>query len=92
MVEAIKTIIMNKGKDTAYNVSFGKSVRIIELLKTVQKITGASIEPKRRHERSGDIERSEVSNQKFVDAYGWKPKVELEAGLRELLYHYRTRV
>ncbi len=92
MVEALRAVAMQKGKNATYNVSFGKPVRITELLETVQRIAGKNIEPKRGPKRPGDIERSELSSEKFREAYGWKPEVKLEDGIGELLRHYKTAV
>lgn len=69
----------------AFNVSFGRATAIADLLKTVGKTTGKTVKvnysgKERPHEIS--LNRMDITKVKqFID---WKPKVNLEEGLKKL--------
>ena len=67
-----------------WNVSTGKPTSILELAALVEHEAGVSLRRVYQHTRAGDIHDSRVSSSK-LRRLGWRPEVELDIGLRELL-------
>ncbi|PKD16215.1 NAD-dependent dehydratase [Salegentibacter salinarum] len=70
----------------AFNIGGGihNSVSLIELLKKIQKITRSSLDLSFNRWRQGDQLYYVSDTQKFQDATGWKPEVEVDKGIENL--------
>ena len=73
------------GGGEAFNVATNTKYTLLELLATLQRLTGRSGQPHFEPARSGDIRHSYADIAKAQRVLGYQPKFSLEAGLRELL-------
>lgn len=73
------------GGGEAFNVATNAKYTLLELLATLQRLSGCSGQPHFEPVRSGDIRHSYADIAKAQRVLGYQPKFSLEAGLRELL-------
>jgi UDP-glucose 4-epimerase len=71
-----------------YNVGWGRERTVLELLDVLQQGAGTNLEPEFTPLRRGELKRSALDPSR-LRALGWKPIVELEAGLHATLDTYR---
>jgi UDP-glucose 4-epimerase len=69
-----------------FNVGTGVGTTVVEVLETIGRITGRPV----RYEQSADRVRADdghlvSDNTKLVSRTGWRPRYDVERGLRELL-------
>jgi UDP-glucose 4-epimerase len=68
-----------------FNCGTGREVSINELAKIMLSISGNNLEAKHSDGRPGDIRRSCADIRRAEKVLGFKPKISLEEGLKELL-------
>jgi UDP-glucose 4-epimerase len=69
-----------------FNVGTGIGTTIADVMETIGEITGNPVDVRQVPERMRDGDGHLVSDpQKLMNATGWKPQYDLEAGLRALL-------
>jgi UDP-glucose 4-epimerase len=73
------------GHGEAFNIATNTSCSLLELLATLQQLTGRSGPPTFAPARPGDIRHSVADISKAQRVLGYQPKFSLAAGLRELL-------
>ena len=71
-----------------FNVATGIPISINELAKMMIKASGMKIEPIHEDERIGDIRNAQVDTAKIRDNLGFRPKTQLEDGLRSLFSEF----
>ena len=91
VVSGIKTI-MKKGKSgELYWISSGKKIWFYELGKLLEKLTDAKVkfvkEP--NYTKKVDVGNFVVDNSK-LRALGWKPKINLNQGIKETLEYFKS--
>ena len=91
VISGIKTI-MKKGKSgELYWISSGKKIWFYELGKLLEKLTDAKVkfvkEP--NYTKKVDVGNFVVDNSK-LRALGWKPKINLNQGIKETLEYYKS--
>ena len=69
-----------------FNVGTGTGTTIEDVMETIGEITGHPVDVRQVPERMRDGDGHLISDpQKLMQATGWKPEYDLEAGLRQLL-------
>src|SRR5262245_12619613 len=68
-----------------YNVGTGRSVTLLELIATLNKLLGTHIVPRHGPPRPGDIRHSRADISRARHDLGYEPVVSLEDGLRRTL-------
>jgi UDP-glucose 4-epimerase len=69
-----------------FNVGTGTGTTIEDVMQTIGEITGHPVDVRQVPERMRDGDGHLISDpQKLMQATGWKPEYDLEAGLRQLL-------
>jgi UDP-glucose 4-epimerase len=68
-----------------FNVGFGRSTSLNELAKLVLHFAGRDLDIVYRGQREGDVPASFADISKAGEAFGFKPRVPLEEGLKPLL-------
>lgn len=68
------------------NVGRGKATTLLHIVKVLNQITGQKIQPIHKPAREGDILHS-VADFHAIHALGWKPNVNIKAGLTALIEH-----
>ena len=91
VISGIKTI-MKKGKSgELYWISSGKKIWFYELGKILEKLTDAKVkfvkEP--NYTKKVDVGNFVVDNSKLM-ALGWKPKINLNQGIKETLEYFKS--
>ena len=82
-----------KNKDVngeAFNTGSGIPLSVIEVFKTIVKLTERGIEPKILGEAKNEIDGQYLSVEKIEKTLGWKAKYTLEEGLKETIDWYRN--
>jgi UDP-glucose 4-epimerase len=90
IVEAnILALTKKKAAGETFNVGTAKPITINKLLETIQKIVNkTTIKPIHKKPRQGDIKQSYADITKIQKSLGYKPKVQLENGLDDLIEGY----
>lgn len=73
------------GRGEAFNVATNTQVTLLDLLATLQQITGRKLSPQFREARAGDIRHSFADISKARSVLGYQPRHSLSDGLRALL-------
>ena len=73
-----------------FNCATGRRITLNETFKLLQPITSYRGEPKYGPERSGDIKHSLADISKAEAAFGYRPSVHFEEGLRRTVEWYRS--
>ncbi len=63
------------------NVSSGVGHSVMEIVETVEKISGRTIQKEFIPARLGDVKVNILDNTRAFEIYGWRPKVEFQDGL-----------
>lgn len=90
IVDAFFRILGNKrsyGK--VYNLGSGQATSINTLVKTLIRLTGASLKPIHGPRRPGDPDRTCADIGLIKTELGWKPKVALSEGLSQVIKDWR---
>jgi UDP-glucose 4-epimerase len=75
-------LVIDRRLTGTYNVAYGQSHTIKEIIALVEKISGRTISIEAGPSRPWDVHSSMLDNQKLRHAVGWEPLVPLEEGLR----------
>jgi CDP-glucose 4,6-dehydratase len=80
------------GRGEAFNAGSGRPRSVLEVVGLVCRIAGAGVEPDVRGSGNprGEIDRQYVDASKLTETTGWRPRVELEEGLRRTMEWYRA--
>ena len=92
VISGIKTI-MKKGKSgNLYWISSGRKIWFYELGKLLEKLTGAKVKFVKtpNYTKKVDVGNFVVNNSK-LRSLGWKPKVNLDQGIKETLEHFKSQ-
>jgi nucleoside-diphosphate-sugar epimerase len=86
VADMIKLLLAKKGlSGEAINCGSGSSTSILSLAKATISVSGKKLKPEFTRARAGDIRHSLADTTKARELLGFKPKIELEDGLAELL-------
>ena len=75
-----------------FNVATSSRISLNQLLATLKKIFGSTVEPIYEQARQGDVHDSQADISKAARLLGYKPTVGLEEGLRKTVDWYRESV
>jgi UDP-glucose 4-epimerase len=68
-----------------YNVGTNKEITINDLLKLISKILDKKVKPIFKPQRQGEIIKSRIDYSKIKKELNWRPKCELEEGLKKTI-------
>jgi UDP-glucose 4-epimerase len=71
-----------------YNVGTGRSVSLLDLVASLNRLLGTSVTSKHGAPRAGDIRHSRADISRARQELGYEPRVAFEDGLRETLRWY----
>jgi UDP-glucose 4-epimerase len=71
-----------------YNVGTGIQTSVNALLELLQSVSGRRVPAEYMMERPGELRFSALDATRMRETFGWKPKMELEAGLKETFAYY----
>lgn len=72
-----------------YNVGTGRSVTVLDLIATLNRLLGTSVTPKHGPARTGDVRHSRADISRARRDLGYEPAVSFEDGLGQTLRWYR---
>lgn len=75
-----------------FNVGTEVGTKVIAVIDMVFDILGYRVPIDDLGERPGDVHANYASSQKLREQLGWRPRVDLEEGLRRTIAHYRERL
>jgi UDP-glucose 4-epimerase len=73
-----------------YNIAFGRSTTLIDLVDVMNEILGTSIQPIHEKARPGDIRHSQADISRAQIELGYCPSIDLRQGLRRCLDYYEA--
>jgi len=89
LAEGNVAALQDVAKNKIYNLEGMRPITIREVAETVSKlIKGVKVEYKTA--RAGDFQGKIVSNDKATKELGWKPKVDIEEGIRRYIEWYKA--
>ena len=94
-VEAYLTIAENLNREEikgeAFNFGSNSPISVLDSVKKIIKISGKKLEPEilGKSNPKGEIDRQYLSSKKAEKLLGWKPKVNLEEGLKRTIKWYQ---
>jgi CDP-glucose 4,6-dehydratase len=79
------------GAGEAFNAGAGRPYSVREVLELIARVAGTGIRPDFRGDGvpAGEIDRQFLDSAKIRELTGWRPRVELEEGLRRTIEWYR---
>ena len=87
--EAIKACIGTEHGYSVYNICSGRSVSVRELTEIINKQLNNKITFEfAESDRPSEVDETRGSYAKIQQSLGWKPKVDIEQGLREILHEF----
>ena len=83
VARALALFCDRKPINTEVNISSGNEVKIIDLVENIEKLFNKNIVTTFKPLRSTDIGRSVLDNNLIKSLIQWKPKVDLDSGIKE---------
>ncbi|MEP6847430.1 MAG: NAD-dependent epimerase/dehydratase family protein [Acidobacteriota bacterium] len=80
-VDALAKVAAAVPSNDIFNVAYGSSVSVREILSLFEKYFGYKIDIETRPPFDFDVSRVFLDNSKFREAYDWKPKIDVETGI-----------
>lgn len=75
---------LKEGDDQTFNVGTNHPTSLNQLVETLNKVLGKTLNVKRAEPREGDIVHSYLNNERIQQALNWKPQYALEEGLKQM--------
>jgi UDP-glucose 4-epimerase len=75
----------------AYNVGTGIRTSVRELYDAIAAAVGFSEEPLYEEARPGEVRHTSVDASRLTSATGWRPEMDLRAGVRNTVDHFRAQ-
>lgn len=89
IVEANLLLMNKKFSGDIFNIGRGEEITINELANTIIKLTGSKSKIKYLIDNKGDIVHECANTKKFEKTFNWKPRVNLEEGLKKFIEYFR---
>ena len=74
-----------------FNVGTESGVKIIDVVRAIERILGRNLQIEDLGERAGDVPANYASYRKINRVVGWQPRVDLEEGLRRTIEYFSRR-
>lgn len=79
---------LTSGENEVINISTQKEISIMDIVKKLNAIRGEKKEPDFHDERTGDIRKSCLANEKAEALLGWQPSYSFAEGINETVNYY----
>lgn len=73
-----------------FNVGTGKETSVNRIFSCVKEVSGQNVSKTHAGPRKGEIKRSCISSEKISRMTGWRPAVEIEAGIRKTFDWFKS--
>ena len=84
LIEVVETIIF-RGVSGLFNVCFGKSYSLNDIIQRVEHVTGKEISVQYITAPSWDNDLVAINGRKICNHLAWKPKIDIETGVEKLI-------
>ncbi len=74
-------------KGVVLNVGTGRRISLLDVVASLNRLLGTSLEPRFEPERAGDVRDSQACLVRISQALGYQPTVDFEDGLKRTLDH-----
>jgi len=81
----LKVIKKNEFRNQIYNISYGKSYSIKEIINLVEVITGKKLSIKYSPSKKFDVQSVSLDNANFRRKFHWVPRITVEKGIENLI-------
>lgn len=81
---------LTRGHNDIFNIGTGKLTSVIDLARAMGRIIGYQNQPVKKPARPGELFRSFLDCRKAGKHLGWKPSVELSAGLTRTIDYFKN--
>ncbi|MEM6656086.1 MAG: LPS biosynthesis protein WbpP, partial [Planctomycetota bacterium] len=71
-----------------FNVATGKQFTLLDLIGSINRTLGTTIEPEFAEPRRGDGRESRAGSSRAGDVLGFEPRVDFDEGLRRSIDYY----
>ncbi|MGD0016263.1 MAG: SDR family oxidoreductase [Verrucomicrobiia bacterium] len=78
-----------KALGESFNIACGERISLLELVDTINRVTGKNITPKFDPARPGDILHSQADVTKARELLGWNPGINFREGIEKTIAWYR---
>ncbi|MFL6144089.1 MAG: NAD-dependent epimerase/dehydratase family protein [Labedaea sp.] len=92
VVDAFVAASGERGGGRRYNIGTGRQTSDRELHTLVAKAAGVADQPRAAPARFGDLRRSMLDSSAARAELGWRPRVDIAAGVRRTVEHFRARI
>ncbi|MCK5460052.1 NAD-dependent epimerase/dehydratase family protein [Candidatus Parcubacteria bacterium] len=85
--DIVNAMILSKNSKYSgvFNIGAGKETSVLGLIKTIEKITKKRFIYNRKEDKPGEVKRSILNYDKAKKLLGWRPRTDLETGIRQTL-------
>lgn len=88
VARAVLKLLSHKGEHRLFNIGSGKGLSLLELIESIEKVTGASVKVRFTPARPFDVPVNVLDITRAARELSWSPEVELQEGLRRTMaYH-----
>ncbi len=85
-VSAVRAVIDNGFEDMGvYNVAYGRSLSLNEIIKIFEEESGRRIKRRYRPAKKFDVKQVHLDSDKFRDTFSWNPLISPEEGIFRML-------
>ena len=84
----IQSIFKENNFHTIYNLGRGKPIKINELIKKIEKITGKKAKISYQNSNNAEMKKTHSSMKKFKKDFNFSPKITIDEGLRLFVKWY----
>ena len=81
-------LALAKGSGETVNLGWGRGVSVNDIVRTVNRLLGTSIEAVHAPGRAGEVQRIYLDASRAKSVLGWEPQVPFEEGLKRTLDWY----
>lgn len=90
VVDAFVKASGEAGSGQRFNIGTGVSTTVRELHSAIAKAAGAADDPELRPARLGDLRKSQLDISRGAQVLGWRPQVDIEAGIERTVESFRA--
>ena len=83
-------LALARGGGETVNLGWGRGVSVNDIVRTLAKLLGTSIEPIHAEPRKGEVQRIYLDASRARAVLGWEPQVPFEEGLKRTLEWYQA--
>ena len=90
VIDAMEAIILDQSDHRIFNIGTGQGRILREVITTVQRLMGVSIDTRMAEQRALDVPKSVLSIERAKAVLGWAPKTDFEDGVRNTIAWWKS--